>query len=109
VALSKLPASIDRLVFTASIDGAGVMGGIASCGITLSQNGKEAFRLDLAGKDFQNEKAVVMAGRKLRSPRIRSPRLRARSRLRNGLKRKSPRLSPWRSRSSAEIKRKGMI
>ncbi len=41
VDLDRLPASIQRLVFTVSIDGSGTMGNIVSHEVTISQNGKK--------------------------------------------------------------------
>ena len=49
--LSALPQSIDKLVFTASIDGNGTMGNITRHSFTLSQNGSPALTMDLMG-DF---------------------------------------------------------
>lgn len=59
--LSKIPVSIQKLVFTASIDGSGVMGGIGSHTLKIRQNGTEALSLSLAGGDFQEEKAIITA------------------------------------------------
>ena len=59
VNLYRLPPSIAKLVFTASIDGNGTMGAIGSCNLKLLQNNSAALQLDLTGKDFQNEKAII--------------------------------------------------
>ena len=53
--LSRLPASIQKLVFTASIDGTGTMGGITSHTFTLG----DAVKLRLTGQDFSSEKAII--------------------------------------------------
>jgi stress response protein SCP2 len=58
VNLLKLPAHIHKLVFTVSIDGNGVMRQIQNLTITMLQ-GSNAFKLNLKGSDFQNEKAVI--------------------------------------------------
>ena len=58
VNLSKLPSHINKLIFTVSIDGKGVMGDIASLLVNISQNKGSKFKL--TGKDFLNEKAVIV-------------------------------------------------
>ncbi|MBQ7732907.1 MAG: TerD family protein [Synergistaceae bacterium] len=57
--LSKLPYSINRLVFTASIDGSGSMGEITSHAVTISQNNNAALSMNLSGQDFHNERAII--------------------------------------------------
>lgn len=59
VDLDRLPASIQRLVFTVSIDGSGTMGNIVSHEVTISQNGKKVARMLLRGQDFHSEKAII--------------------------------------------------
>ena len=59
--LANLPAAINKLVFTASIDGNGVMGDITQHKFTISQNGAEKITLDLSGRDFHQEKAIISA------------------------------------------------
>lgn len=59
VALEKIPASIQKLVFTGSIDGAGKMGEISACRISIEQGGRENILAEFGGADFQNEKAVT--------------------------------------------------
>ncbi|MDR1035847.1 MAG: TerD family protein [Deltaproteobacteria bacterium] len=56
VDLGKLPQSVDRLVFTANVDGPGEMSGIGS----LEANFAGSLRLALSGKDFAREKAVMV-------------------------------------------------
>jgi stress response protein SCP2 len=58
--LARLPASVNKLVFTASIDGNGTMNAIGSCIMEIGQSGSGQVRLDLAGQDFQNEKAIIV-------------------------------------------------
>ena len=59
VSLNALPQSINKLVFTVSIDGAGTMGQIQSHVITISQNGTTALELRMTGADFRSEKAII--------------------------------------------------
>ncbi len=60
VALSKLPASINKLVFTVSIDGNDQMSSVNRCSLKVAQNGADKMSFELSGKDFQDEKAVIM-------------------------------------------------
>ena len=53
--LDDLPATIDRLVFAASIDGAGTMKGLSASSMSL---GSSVFRF--SGTDFDTEKAVII-------------------------------------------------
>lgn len=57
--LMKLPANIQKLVFTVSIDGNTTMGNISSHVFSLKQNGTSALELRLSGSDFQQEKAII--------------------------------------------------
>lgn len=57
--LSKLPQSIDKLIFTASIDGNGTMGDISKYIFTLAQNNTELISMELTGSDFKAEKAII--------------------------------------------------
>ncbi|OEZ48619.1 general stress protein 16U [Janthinobacterium sp. MP5059B] len=59
--LARLPASIDRLVVTASIDGGGVMSQLQSGHVRLQAGGRELARFAFAGSDFAQEKAVMLA------------------------------------------------
>lgn len=59
VNLEKIPASIQKLIFTGSIDGAGKMSEIAACKIFIEQGGRENILAEFTGADFQNEKAVT--------------------------------------------------
>lgn len=59
VNLNQLPASVQKLVFTVSIDGAGTMGDIAAHTTTIRQGGQDAVALQLSGSDFNSEKAII--------------------------------------------------
>ena len=57
--LESLPNTIQKLVFTASIDGAGTMGEISAHELTIEQNQRENISAQFNGGDFHNEKAVT--------------------------------------------------
>lgn len=57
--LNVLPASIQKLVFTVSIDGNGTMGDISSHNLTIRQGYGDSLNLNLSGADFQREKAII--------------------------------------------------
>ena len=57
--LEALPNTIQKLVFTASIDGAGTMGEISAHELTIEQNQREKISAQFNGGDFHNEKAVT--------------------------------------------------
>ncbi len=59
IELSKLPSSIDRLIFTASIDGSGTMKEINKHTFVLSQNNSPQITMELSGTDFKSEKAII--------------------------------------------------
>lgn len=59
VNLGKLPPSVNKLVFTASIDGNGTMGDINSHSISVVQKNETLLTMSLNGGDFHNEKAVI--------------------------------------------------
>ncbi|MCQ9424229.1 VWA domain-containing protein [Pseudomonas sp. LJDD11] len=58
--LSSLPASIDRLVFTASIDGAGTMQQIRASHFSIGEAGREVARGEFSGSSFNAEKAIMV-------------------------------------------------
>ena len=58
VDLSRLPSTIAKLVFTASIDGAGTMGEISSHTLTLETE-SDTMTMNLSGSDFHNERAII--------------------------------------------------
>lgn len=57
--LSRLPAAIQNLVFTVSIDGEGIMSQLTNLTFIFSQPGREPLSLTLSGASFAQEKAVV--------------------------------------------------
>ncbi len=57
--LKALPTSIQKLVFTVSIDGQGTMREIAGHNLILAQNGNSVLELNLTGRDFEAEKAIT--------------------------------------------------
>ena len=60
VNLSALPGSIDKLVFTASIDGAGVMSEMTASTVYISQRGQNAVCFQMPGQLFAGEKAIIV-------------------------------------------------
>lgn len=58
--LSKLPSSIQHLVFTATIDGNGTMGLISSGSFVIKVNSEPILTYSFNGSDFKNEKAIIM-------------------------------------------------
>lgn len=58
--LNKLPDTIQKLVFTVSIDGTGTMGTITSHHLYIKQNAQNAINMNLNGQDFDQEKAIVL-------------------------------------------------
>jgi stress protein len=58
--LSQLPQTIDKLVFTASIDGNGTMKDIKEYSFQMRQSGHEGIALQMSGNDFQSEKAIIV-------------------------------------------------
>ena len=59
--LSKLPASIVKLVFALTVDGAGEMKSLGSGYFRLEANGSEVARFPFSGSDFGAEKAIIAA------------------------------------------------
>ena len=57
--LSKLASSINKLVFTVSIDGTGTMGDISLHKIAFRQGRDTSIEMTLGGKDFHSEKAII--------------------------------------------------
>lgn len=58
--LAKLPAKVERLVVTASIDGGGVMSQLAHGHVALHGAGGEFARFAFTGADFAQEQAVML-------------------------------------------------
>ncbi|RYX80087.1 VWA domain-containing protein [bacterium] len=61
VDLSRLPQTIKKLVFVATIDGAGTMANLQSGSLALEAGGSEAARFEFKGSDFGGEKAIMIA------------------------------------------------
>lgn len=59
VNLSRLPMTINKLVFTVSIDGNGTMGAISNHTVSIKQNGNSVIDMQLNGSNFHNEKAII--------------------------------------------------
>ncbi len=59
--LAKIPANIKKLVFAATIDGAGEMRALGSGSFSLQSGGGEIARFEFRGSDFSNEKAIIAA------------------------------------------------
>lgn len=59
--LDRIPASIDRLVLTAALDGAGAMGQLSSGSVSLITGGQDAARFSFSGADFKDERALMLA------------------------------------------------
>ena len=57
--LQALPQTIDKLVFTVSIDGNGTMADISKSLVNVCQGGKTALNFELGGSDFFQEKAII--------------------------------------------------
>ncbi len=60
VTLGKLPASVNKLVFTINIDGTQTMGMMTKTEFCLFQQNRNALNIVLSGKDFKSEKAVIL-------------------------------------------------
>ena len=58
--LDRLPDSIARLVITAAIDGAATLSQLGSGALRLLDGGRELARFGYGGKDFSDEKAVML-------------------------------------------------
>ena len=59
IKLNSLPNNIQKLVFTASIDGSGTMGEISSHNFSIEQGDREKVTAQFNGKDFSQEKAIT--------------------------------------------------
>lgn len=58
--LSKLPEKINKLIFTLSIDGDLTVGEMQSLNTHVYQIGRDGIDLELTGKDFSHERAVIV-------------------------------------------------
>ncbi len=61
VDLDKVPASVARLVFTASVEGAGAMRDLQSGSFTLQEAGNALLEYQFQGADFKDEGALMLA------------------------------------------------
>jgi uncharacterized protein (TIGR00266 family) len=59
--LQRLPESVRRLVFVATLDGAGAMSEISTGELRLLEGRREICRFSFRGLDFGNEKALMIA------------------------------------------------
>ena len=59
--LSRLPETIKRLVFTATVDGGGAMRQITQARVCLSSGGTEVVEFHLQPSDYADEKALMVA------------------------------------------------
>ena len=59
ISLDKLPDTVKKLVFTASIDGEKNMSGIEKFDLGICQEGHEPLRLGMTGNDFSAERAII--------------------------------------------------
>lgn len=59
--LSRLPATIKKLVFVATIDGAGTMASLREGAFSLRADGGEVARFEFRGADFGAERALIVA------------------------------------------------
>ena len=58
--LDKVPASIDRLAFVGTVDGAGTMAQLSSGYLRIVAGGDEVARYSLSGSDFTSENTVML-------------------------------------------------
>ena len=58
--LSRLPATVKKLVFTATIDGAATMAQVHSGSLRLMKSGEVAVDFPLIGSDYSAEKAIIL-------------------------------------------------
>jgi len=61
VSLGRLPSSIRKLTFTATLDGPGSMNVVRSGYVRISARGSEVARYSFTGGDFSTEKALILA------------------------------------------------
>ncbi|MGC0420649.1 TerD family protein [Embleya sp. AB8] len=61
VTLDRVPASVNKLAFTATVDGDGVMSQVASGYLRIVAGGQEVARYSFTGREFSTERAVMIA------------------------------------------------
>lgn len=59
--LAQLPSTVRRLVFVATVDGAGNMNGLESGRLTIGEGQNIVGEFVLTGRDFSEEKAIMVA------------------------------------------------
>ncbi len=59
VELNRIPNTINRLIFTVSIDGNGTMGEIGNACFRILQDNVSKIEMELTGADFNAEKAII--------------------------------------------------
>lgn len=60
VDLARLPSTIQKLMFTATIDGAGTMRDVSSGALRLAAGGRDVAGFSFSGSDFAEEKAIII-------------------------------------------------
>lgn len=60
VTLDRVPASVHKLSFTATLDGAGQMSGVGPGWIRVVAGGEEVVRYSFTGAEFSTERAVML-------------------------------------------------
>ena len=58
VDLATLPPQYQKISFAVTVD-EGSMRDIKTCTVQIMQNGQTAFNLEITGRDFQNQKAII--------------------------------------------------
>lgn len=57
--LNRLPASVNKLIFTVSIDGNGTMGSIYSHDVNITQPENQGIKIYIPGSEYLREKAII--------------------------------------------------
>ncbi|MET7302402.1 TerD family protein [Embleya sp. NPDC005575] len=61
VTLDRVPPNVNKLAFTATVDGDGVMSQVASGYLRIVAGGQEVARYSFTGREFSTERAVMIA------------------------------------------------
>ena len=59
VNLERLPASVNKLIFTVNVSGTGTMSGISSHKVSIIQGNLSVLNMLLRGNNFHNERAII--------------------------------------------------
>ena len=59
IQLSRLPSSIDKLVFVIALNGIGSMANISRCTVKVTQNNSNGLTFEMLGSEFHGEKAII--------------------------------------------------